>query len=115
MPDILFPNVAVHDALEARVARGVALLDAFDPGWRARVDVGRLAMSSQTDDVLGQLYGSYTRGFRHVLSIQSPGWLFSAAAHGFTLPPAEQDVELGEALVRFAALTAAWVAAIGER
>lgn len=40
------------------VARGVALLDEKKPGWYKQIDVKKLHLSSCTDCVLGQLYGS---------------------------------------------------------
>lgn len=40
------------------VARGVALLDAENPGWALRVDPDRLDMGSGSSCVLGQLYSA---------------------------------------------------------
>lgn len=48
--------------LEARVARGVALLDRELPDWRERVDVAELDMGSCTYCVLGYTFGTYVTG-----------------------------------------------------
>lgn len=46
----------------ARVARGMALLDKERPGWRERIDVAKLDLSSCYACVLGQLAGEYRTG-----------------------------------------------------
>ncbi len=40
-----------------RVERAAALLDAMEPGWEDRVDVGRLDLHTYDHCVLGQVYG----------------------------------------------------------
>lgn len=44
----------------SHVANGVAFLDEHDPGWRERIDADNLNIWSNTQCVLGQLYGSYS-------------------------------------------------------
>lgn len=45
-----------------RVRRGVARLDTYRPGWRSEIDTDRLDLGSMYDCVLGQLYGSFSKG-----------------------------------------------------
>lgn len=49
-------------AVEARVARGAALLDEKHPGWDRLIDLETLDMTSGTRCVLGQLYGTLDDG-----------------------------------------------------
>ena len=43
--------------------RGIALLDDYGPiNWRAQIDLDRLDIQSGFACVLGQLYGTYSRG-----------------------------------------------------
>lgn len=49
--------------LDAKVARGIALLDDRMPGWRQRIDLDLLDMSSCDFCILGQLFGDYDDGF----------------------------------------------------
>jgi hypothetical protein len=50
------------DEARERVARGSALLDAKQPGWREKVDPNVLEMWSRCGCVLGQTFGSFTKG-----------------------------------------------------
>jgi hypothetical protein len=68
--------------------RGAALLERARPGSVASLDPVRLDMRSETDCVLGQVYGSYFEGCMAVFT--SSVTVFFArddleAAHGFTL------------------------------
>lgn len=45
----------------ARVRAGAAWLDANHEGWRRRVFVDELKMSSDSECLIGQLFGSYYR------------------------------------------------------
>lgn len=104
------------DTYAARVARGAALLDEARPGWAREIAPDAIRMASCNGCILGQLYGEYVAGFRAVLAPQSNRRRFSASAHGFTLPPDEQDASsVDEAMARFAALADAWRDAIRER
>ena len=44
------------------VARGVALLDERDPGWRDSVDLSKFSIASGFTCILGQRYGDYVGG-----------------------------------------------------
>jgi len=57
------PLNPLDEPREARVARGVALLDKNLPGWRTVVNPDTLSLHSDTDCVVGQLYGSYPAGW----------------------------------------------------
>lgn len=82
--------------LEERITRGAELLDARVPGWRERVDVQRLDLSSDTECVLGHVLGSYARGLEALGLTPAQSW-----AHGFTTYERAPSV--------IAALTSAWV------
>lgn len=100
----------------ARARRGIALLDAaWATGWAGRLDLARLDLASQTDDVLGQLYGDYIGGFRQLLARQPADVLFTASDHGFSLPEYEQQADPAIVLDRFAVLTEVWQQLIRER
>lgn len=47
---------------EERVATGAALLDKINPNWYTRIDSGSLDLLSTRYCVLGQIYGSYSKG-----------------------------------------------------
>jgi hypothetical protein len=53
------PLNPLDEPREARVARGVALLDEKRPGWRTRVNPDTLDMADDFKCVLGQLYQAY--------------------------------------------------------
>ncbi len=119
---------------EAEVARGVALLDEHEPGWRQRIDVQRLDMSEPTYSrrvshacgcVLAQLdpnrHGLWDDGWyeheamRLMRAASAPDgtdlhdW---AVVHGFTLrviPHADDD-----AATQWSALTEAWRRALAQ-
>jgi hypothetical protein len=50
------------DSVEARVARGAAVMDCFAPGWELVMDLGDLDMADCHVCILGQRFGSYTAG-----------------------------------------------------
>lgn len=52
--------------VEDRVASGVYMLDIFSPGWRQKIDLANLDITSCRDCVLGQIYGSYETGMRRL-------------------------------------------------
>jgi hypothetical protein len=57
--------------LDARVARGAALLDERGPAaWRQQIDVGRLDVNLDCDCVIGQLYPNmmFTTALRRLSS-----------------------------------------------
>lgn len=48
--------------LTKRVDRGVKLLDKKKPKWFKKIDLKNLDLNSESNCVLGQVYGSYTDG-----------------------------------------------------
>lgn len=52
------------NAYEERAVVGAAFLDEHAPGWREAVDVNKLKLGDTCNCVLGQVYGSYSRGLR---------------------------------------------------
>jgi hypothetical protein len=73
------PLNPLDEPREARVARGVALLDEKRPGWSREVNPDTLDMRSNTLCVLGQLFDHYGEGLR-VLSL---GTRIEATRYGF--------------------------------
>jgi hypothetical protein len=71
-------------ATRRRVVRGAMLLDRADVGWACRVDLDRLDMASQDNDVLGQLYGSFMRGYAYLMRYLPAGVPYAASGFGFT-------------------------------
>lgn len=61
--------------------RGVALLDREYPGWDRVIDLETLDVASYTDDILGQLYGSYNDGVAALGFALGSG---QSSPHGFT-------------------------------
>ena len=55
----------VHIAAR-RVRRGAELLDRVHPGWREKIQIDTLDISSTRHCILGQLYGSYSEGLNAV-------------------------------------------------
>lgn len=47
---------------EARVSLGAGFLDDASPGWHRKVDTDKVDLFSASKCVLGQVYGSFTRG-----------------------------------------------------
>ena len=62
---------------ETEVRAGIALLDRREPDWRESVNWEHLNMASDTNCVLGQVYGEF--GIRHVGLTDH----LQASAHGF--------------------------------
>jgi len=109
-----------------RVAAGVAWLDQHQPGWRGRVDLGRLDLScgtylradpNQCGCVAAQLdiLGSYNHFLRTNSDAGNPEDLTETEAHlgvehGLDLPPAHGFTDDTEA---FAVLTVAWREELG--
>jgi hypothetical protein len=95
------PAPSAHDdTFETRIERGMRLLDELEPGWRERVDLGRLDMSSCLTCILGQLYGDYTQGLSEL-------GVWDAEAYGFdTYGPDPTTSQ------RYQELTAAWQEAL---
>lgn len=106
---------------QARVAAGIALLDARRPGWEQQIDLGRLNIGSPKLCVLGQLYGLYSDGvcrvYGHRLQRWSRPYAWAKAAfewaieHGFVC---DVRSEMGVWL-DLPALNAAWGEAVAAR
>jgi hypothetical protein len=63
--------------IRPEVQAGVTLLDERVPGWRGRIDVDDLDLSSKRECVLGQLYGHFQEG------VQQLGIRHQTCAFGF--------------------------------
>lgn len=98
-----------------RVGLGIAVLERVAPDWAGRVDVARLDMHSQVDDVLGQLFGSYIDGAFAIQPHVPDGYAFLASDHGFGLPLYEQMADEDVVRSRFAILTEVWRDEIATR
>ncbi len=48
--------------VEARVARGVRLLDVYTPDWTSCIELRELRMESYSDCILGQVFGGFGAG-----------------------------------------------------
>jgi hypothetical protein len=68
--------------IRERVLNGAVLLDAHEPGWEHRIDLGRLWMSSCNQCLMGQLYGRYDRR-------PMPWAWFTTVAHGLSINMSE--------------------------
>lgn len=66
-------------SIAEKVQNGSNLLDRVRPGWRDEIDLDTLDIGSLDCCVMGQLYGSYTRG------LDALGLTGKATAHGFSL------------------------------
>lgn len=99
------PLNPLDEPVGTRVMRGLALLDEKVPGWRERVDPSRLDMTSDSECVLGQLFGTYPYGCQTlgiVTRVEATRYGFDATNHdGFNADDAGLD-----------ALTDAWRAVL---
>jgi len=94
------PLNPLDEPREARVARGVALLDKNLPGWRTVVNPDILDMTSDTACVLGQLYGRYISGCSALgitAGVQATRYGFNAVASLYTDPLLAESNALTEA------------------
>jgi hypothetical protein len=94
------PLYPLDEPREARVARGVALLDEKRPGWRAEVNSDILDMASDTACVLGQLYGRYISGCSALgitAGVQATRYGFDAVTSAYTDPVDTESNALTEA------------------
>jgi hypothetical protein len=93
------------DQARRRVAAGATLLDARQPDWFSRLDVGRLDLHSACRCIVGQVYGDYDVIVGGALSD------VNSEHHGFTLncTPFEDDDEA------WRMLQDAWIEAIADR
>jgi hypothetical protein len=56
--------------LRQTVAEGVRLLDAKEPHWYTRINLGTLDMAECDRCILGQVYGNYTEGVEKVFLVR---------------------------------------------
>lgn len=91
---------------ETQIARGMDLLDNYNPDWINVVDENKLKMSSCFACTLGQLFTSFQRGLYH-LGIREP------SEYGFTIP--YESASPGTEELYFQRLTEEWKAAIRNR
>lgn len=90
--------------VQERIARGMALLDEKLPGWKERVNLARLDMSSQTYGLLEQLFDGYMKGLRAL------GLAFATGQqYGFDIRNDDEDDEGEE---EWGQLTDAWIKAL---
>lgn len=68
-------------SISRRVLRGVDFWDQCEPGWRDRLDSQWFDMSSNTNDLLGQLCGNYSNALSQ-LGISE----HMAVKFGFSVP-----------------------------
>lgn len=91
---------------KARVAEGMAYLDAEIPNWHERIDVPTLNIQYPGACILGQLFGSYSTGLKELWGPGATYWATYWAADG-----SHDTVRLGfsaEDTETMAALTDEW-------
>lgn len=80
-----------------RAANGAKLLDEHFPGWERTVNLSTLNIDSDSNCVLGQVFGGFSRGINSLQGAgvipdgQYPGLFF--AEHGFNFYGAEWQSE----------------------
>lgn len=103
--------------IEERVLNGAALLDAKEPGWEAKINLGTLRIESVCACVLGQVYadraepGVFNFGYLTGLVVLriTPS---EAATYGFTC---SDDLDFGKGDEALVALGLAWKKFIAAR
>jgi hypothetical protein len=94
------PLNPLDEPREARVARGVALLDEKCPDWRTRVNPDTLDMRTNRMCILGQLYGCYGDGLvtvRIATRIEATRYGFDVLASLYDASNPSESVALTEA------------------
>lgn len=104
------------DTIEARVARGVALLDEKLPGWDRRIDLDKLDLASPCNCVLGQTWDEQSDDpddpyFLHASRLFGRLDVQEEVAHGFN----STHVLGVEAVSEMNTLTAEWKCVILAR
>lgn len=93
------------ESIEARVARGVALLDERLPSWDERIDLDRLDLHSSCNCILGQEFANHE-------DVDGETWTGYDAAQSALLnhaDPTEYGFDLtGREAASFPALTSEW-------
>lgn len=77
--------------LRERVAKGVALLDGYDPGWRLAVDVEALDIPDEDLCILGQVFGNYFEGKDRLGINGENGSVYGFDTYGFYFPGDVED------------------------
>lgn len=86
---LVHPAPVTPEAARTRVARGVAFLDATEPGWAERLDPDRLELADGAHCILGQLHGAFRLGL-----LRTRLWDASSAG-GMGLLSRTSPVDLG--------------------
>jgi hypothetical protein len=92
-----------------RVARGVAILDEIEPGWRSEIDAATLDIAKSEYCIIGQLFG-WSDGVE--LLEYRLGVAFErewSARHGFDIT---MDEDCDFTVNHYAFLTDAWLAVL---
>lgn len=94
--------------IEERVAAGVALLDAKGPAdWRSLINLDILNLDDAYNCILGQLYGEFIQGARHLGIGVAGGRLDASAGFGFYIAYSGVDWA-----TEYFALTVAWMSVL---
>lgn len=64
-----------------RVASGMELLDEKIPGWTKKIELESLNIAFSHDCILGQLFGNYLRGLRHLSLKEGDNFGFDSGEH----------------------------------
>lgn len=93
---------------EARVLKGIHLLDNSKPGWRDSIEIETLDLASMSECVLGQVFGDYETGVRSLgVSLDMiDSYLEVQSSYGFDLTYEELRSEHGG---HYENLTQEWV------
>jgi len=117
-------NDLAPETVQARVARGAALLDEKLPGWDQRIDLDRLNLGDCFTCILGQLFTDqgwaelevtpYVLGASELLELHPDevSILFSRKPGQYAFTGAPEDLDKDEA---FTALTEEWCTLIRAR
>lgn len=83
-----------------RVAKGVALLDEYDSGWRLEVDVEKLDIMDERLCILGQTFGDYFEGKDYLGITADYGSGYGFDVYYFFFDPNENDVAVSADVVK---------------
>jgi hypothetical protein len=93
------------ETVQARVERGVALLDKAQPGWERLIDVGELDINECDVCICGQVYGGFGQGIIK-LNVETRSDLYGFAPLGFGIVDRKKDGDR---------LTEEWIRVIKSR
>lgn len=103
-------------SIDERVARGIALLDAQEPGWREKVNADYLDMGTCHNCIFGQVYGNVIIGLcKTGLADDGPKFIADEEddpgfQHGILTLDVDRDDPAGD----FFLLTDAWQRALKQ-